>query len=47
VPVNLTKASGSGKMNGRYGLEEYLVLKTVTITDPVAHMKILSGTIDA
>ncbi|KIW90911.1 uncharacterized protein Z519_08694 [Cladophialophora bantiana CBS 173.52] len=35
LSVGLTKASGWAKQNGSYGLDEFLELRTITVTDPV------------
>lgn len=35
LPVGLSKASGWGRQNGSYGLDQFLEIRTVTITDPV------------
>ena len=37
--VGLSKASGWVKQNGSYGLDEFLELRTVTVTDPVEFAK--------
>ncbi|EXJ63279.1 uncharacterized protein A1O5_11600 [Cladophialophora psammophila CBS 110553] len=35
LSIGLTKASGWAKQNGGYGLDEFLELRTITVTDPV------------
>ena len=34
LPISCTKGSGWGRTNAGYGLEEFLELRTVTITNP-------------
>ena len=34
LPISCTKGSGWGRTNAGYGLEEFLELRTVTVTNP-------------
>jgi acyl-CoA reductase-like NAD-dependent aldehyde dehydrogenase len=33
LPVGVSKSSGWGRHNGSHGLEEFLELRTITVTD--------------